>query len=195
MAQFPSLPETAHLTDLLVRFPKNIRPLMTYVNAVMRSEGALSVGERELIAAYVSGLNACTFCYGSHTIYARAFGIPEGLLEQLVENVEAADIEPKMKPLLAYVAKLNRLPSRLVSADSQAVFDAGWSEEALFEANEVAGLFNLMNRMVEGGGVNFDYADNPEQHSIQTPDPAALANSYLGYADRLEKLAAEKSGA
>ena len=192
MPQFPSLPETAHLTDLLVRFPRNVRPLMAYVNAVMRSEGALTVGERELIAAYVSGLNACTFCYGSHTIYARAFGVPEGQLEQLIENVEAADADPKLKPLLAYVAKLNTLPSKLVSADAKAVFDAGWSEEALFEANEVAGLFNLMNRMVEGGGVNFDYADDPGQHTIQPGNPQALANSYLNYADRLEKLAEEK---
>lgn len=192
MPQFPSLPETAHLTDLLVRFPRNVRPLMAYVNAVMRSEGALTVGERELIAAYVSGLNACTFCYGSHTIYALAFGVPEGQLEQLIENVEAADVDPKLKPLLAYVAKLNTLPSKLVSEDAKAVFDAGWSEEALFEANEVAGLFNLMNRMVEGGGVNFDYADDPGQHTIQPGNPQALANSYLNYADRLEKLAGEK---
>ena len=192
MPQFPSLPETAHLTDLLVRFPRNVRPLMAYVNAVMRSEGALTVGERELIAAYVSGLNACTFCYGSHTIYALAFGVPEGQLEQLIENVEAADVDPKLKPLLAYVAKLNTLPSKLVSADDKAVFDAGWSEEALFEANEVAGLFNLMNRMVEGGGVNFDYADDPGQHTIQPGNSEALANSYLNYADRLEKLAGEK---
>ena len=75
MPQFPSLPDIAHLTDLLVRFPKNSQPLMQYVNAVLRSEGHLSIPERELIAAYVSGLNACTFCYGAHEMYVRAFGI------------------------------------------------------------------------------------------------------------------------
>ena len=56
MPQFPSLPDPAHLTDLLVRFPKNVEPLMGYINAVLRSDGHLSVAERELIAAYVSGL-------------------------------------------------------------------------------------------------------------------------------------------
>jgi hypothetical protein len=32
----------------------------------------LSSGERELIAAYVSGLNDCTFCSSSHSAFAAA---------------------------------------------------------------------------------------------------------------------------
>ncbi|NET05043.1 MAG: hypothetical protein F6K09_11890 [Merismopedia sp. SIO2A8] len=36
----------------------------------MRGESALSAGERELITAYVSGLNACNYCYGSHQAIA-----------------------------------------------------------------------------------------------------------------------------
>ena len=44
MPQFPSLPDTAHLSDLLVRFPKNVEPLLVYVNAVLRSDGALTMG-------------------------------------------------------------------------------------------------------------------------------------------------------
>lgn len=61
MPSFPSLPDVAHLGDLLRRFPKNVEPLLVYTNSVLRSEGALSIGERELIAAYVSGLNSCRF--------------------------------------------------------------------------------------------------------------------------------------
>lgn len=186
MPQFPSLPETAHLTDLLSRFPKTVQPLMAYINAVLRSEGTLSMADRELIAAYVSGLNACTFCFGSHLIYARALGIDEGVVEAMIENPASAG--PKWQALLEYLGKLNSLPSRLVPDDAQAVFEAGWSEEALFEAIEVAGLFNMMNRIVEGAGVNFDYAADPDAHTITTGDSAAMQDSYLRYGDRVMAL-------
>lgn len=192
MAQFPSLPNVAHLTDLLVRFPKNIAPLMVYTNAVLRSEGHLSIGERELIASYVSGLNACDFCLGAHEIYAQAFGIPEGLLEQLLDDIETADIAPRLKPIFTYLKKMNTLPMRLAPADAQAVFDAGWEEEALFEAIEVSGLFNMMNRLVEGSGVNFNYSGNREQHTSQSSDKDALANSYLRYGKHLAELVEKK---
>ena len=187
MPQFPSLPETAHLTDLLSRFPKTVQPLMAYTNAVLRTEGALSMADRELIAAYVSGLNACTFCFGSHLIYARALGVEEGVIEAMIADPASAGV--KWAPLLEYLKKLNTLPSKLTPADAQAVLDAGWSEEALFEAIEVAGLFNMMNRIVEGAGVNFDYADAPEAHTVTPGDEAALKDSYLRYGDKVAALA------
>ncbi|MEM8980228.1 MAG: peroxidase [Pseudomonadota bacterium] len=166
---------------------------MTFINAVLRSEGELSIGQRELIAAYVSGLNACTFCLGSHKIYAKAFGIEEATLSSLLEDVDTASIDESMKPIFKYIQKLNTLPSRMVPTDSQAVFDAGWSETALFEAIEVCSVFNMMNRIVEGTGVNFDYNEDPAKHTIQSPSPDALANSYILHADKIEALVAQKS--
>ena len=50
---------------------------MEYHDRLMRDHSPLTVAERELIAAYVSGLNACTYCYGSHVIAAGAFGVDE----------------------------------------------------------------------------------------------------------------------
>jgi len=78
MALFPSLPAEADLGDVFRRFPDSAGPLMVFFETVLRGEGELSVGERELIAAYVSGLNACTFCYSSHKVYSEIFGQPKG---------------------------------------------------------------------------------------------------------------------
>lgn len=185
MSQFPSLPEIAHLKDVFVRFPKNSRLLMQFTNNVLRSEGHLSVAQRELIAAYVSGLNACTFCRGSHEIYARAFGIAEGVVQELLDDLETANVDPKLRPILEYVKKLSVLPPKLTSQDAQKVWDAGWDEDALFEAIEVAGLFNMMNRIIEGSGVNFDYDTDPGRHTISGGTPDAMANSYNDFADSI----------
>lgn len=184
MALFPSLPEPAGLGDLLERHPKGMGPLMAYLDALLRGESDLSVGERELIAAYVSGLNACTFCHSSHLLYAELFGIEPARLEALLEAPESAPFGAKLRPLLAYVEKLNRLPSRLVAADAEAVFAAGWSEAALFDAVQICGAFNLMNRLVEGAGVDFDYADNPDALPNRK-DRRAHVHTYLGFAKRL----------
>lgn len=161
MPLFPSLPETPHLADVFKAFPDHIKPLLHYHDALLRGDSPLSVAERELIAAYVSGLNACNFCFGAHKVMARAFGVEEAVIDALIEDVDAAPIDEKLKPVLKYVAKLKDLPPRLRDADAQAVYDVGWSERALFDAVQVAALFNLMNRIIEGAGVAFDYADNP----------------------------------
>ena len=177
MPLFPSLPETPHLADVYKKFPDCVKPLLIYHDLLLRGESPLSIAERELIAAYVSGLNACSFCFGAHKIYARAFGIDEATIDALINDVDGADVDEKLKPILRYVAKLKDLPTRLTDADAKAVYDAGWSERALFDAIQVAALFNYMNRIIEGTGVTFDYADNP------LSDEEVAARRTSNYAD------------
>lgn len=166
---------------------------MALNTAVLRGGGALSVKERELIAAYVSGLNACTFCYGSHKIYAVAFGVEEEVLDALVTDLDTAPVEARLRPLLAYAQKLNTLPSRLTERDAQAVLEAGWSEQALVELVQVCAMFNFMNRLIEGTGVNFDYAHDPGRHTLQAQDQDALSDSYTRYGQHLAELIAARS--
>ncbi|NOX95152.1 MAG: peroxidase-related enzyme [Alphaproteobacteria bacterium] len=161
MSLFPSLPETPHLADVYKAFPECVKPLLEYHDLLLRGESPLTVAERELIAAFVSGLNACNFCLGAHKNYTRAFGIEEAVVDGLINDIETADADEKLKPIFRYVAKLKDLPTRLTSADAKAVYDAGWSERALFDAIQVAALFNYMNRIIEGTGVDFDFVANP----------------------------------
>lgn len=150
---FPSLPENAHLGDLFAQFPATIAPLLEFHDRLLRGPSDLSRGERELIAAYVSGLNSCAFCLGAHQIYAKAFGIDPALIDALLEDPETAPIEPRLRPLLAYARQLTDEPSRITEGHASAVYDAGWSEGALFDAIQTCALFNFMNRIVEGAGI------------------------------------------
>ncbi len=187
MPFLPNLPETAHLSDLFALFPRGITPLMAYTDAILREDGELTVAQREMIATFVSGLNACTFCYGSHKIYAEVFGIDGDIIDAIIADIDSADIDDKIKPILHYVKKLNTLPSKIVQKDAQAVFDAGWGEAALFEAVQVCGLFNMMNRIIEGAGVNFDYALTPERHSVRQNNTENPEHSYAGFGKTVGK--------
>ena len=47
-------------------------------------------------------------------------------------------------------------PSSVTDSDAADVYAAGWSEKALFHTIAVTGIFNLMNRLVEGTGITAD---------------------------------------
>jgi uncharacterized peroxidase-related enzyme len=153
MSRLPSLPDTPHLIDVFKRFPRGVQPLLTFHDEVLRSASELTVGERELIAAYTSGINACNFCHGSHRMIAEVHGIDPGVFDALMVAPEDAGLEPRWLPLLAYLRKLTQTPSRVTDGDAQAVLDAGWSEDAFYDAILVCAAFNMMNRIVEGCGV------------------------------------------
>lgn len=186
MTAFPSLPSTLQLGDVFQRFPRAVAPLLAYHDRLLRDRSDLTVAERELIAAYVSGINACTYCHGAHVLAAEAFGIAPDLFRALMEDLDTSPVAEKLKPLLAYVGKLTRTPSRMAPSDAAAVYGAGWSEEALFDAISVCALFNMMNRIVEGSGITIDpLAMTPEDRAARrarmaTPgrDPHEAAPSY-----------------
>lgn len=151
-----SLPENASLADLRGRYADLLELLRPYGERLMRGPSPFTPGERELIAAYVSGVNICRFCFGVHSRVAAGFGIDEKLFAGLMDDLEGTAIEERMKPVLRYVRKLTETPARMTSQDALAVYDAGWSDEALVHAIAVCAYFNMMNRLVEGAGIVAD---------------------------------------
>ena len=54
-AKFPSLPNPPDLSDVFLKFPRGARAIAELHDIVLRGESPLSIGEREMIAAHVSG--------------------------------------------------------------------------------------------------------------------------------------------
>jgi uncharacterized peroxidase-related enzyme len=153
MSFFPSLPVDAGVRHIASFNPAAGQALIRLHTAALRNDSPLTVKDKELIAAYVSGLNRCHYCYGVHSQTAQAFGVPEDLLEQLLVDIDTAPIDDALKPVMHYARKLTQEPSRMTEADAQAVFRAGWSEIALHEAVLTICLFNFMNRLLDGHGI------------------------------------------
>lgn len=194
MSKLPSLPENPEMLDVLARYPQGFSALCDYHDAILRGPSELSVAERELIAAYVSGLNQCSFCHGSHRVYAELHGIDAQVFEKLVADPAAAGVDPKMLPLLEYARVLTQSPAMVGDGLAQAVYLAGWSEEALFTAVSVTALFNLMNRLIEGTGITA----NPMTRAASRERAAGnLANPvpYAQFATMVERLHDERYGA
>lgn len=156
MCYLRSLPDGAALLQVFQAYPRTARPLLDYHELVMRGSSPFTVAERELMAAFVSGLNACGYCHGVHTAAAAAFGVPDGLVAAAIADLDSAPVDDRMRPVLRYLATLTTSPSRLTGAEVDAVYAAGWDERALHDAVLVCALFNFMNRVVEGLGISAD---------------------------------------
>ena len=168
-----SLPENPHLADVFKVYPKGVRPLLEFHDAILRGESALTIGERELIAAFVSGLNNCNFCFNAHQKLAVDFGIESSLLESLLDDIDNSNIEDTFKPILRYVKKLTLTPTKLIQEDIDSILAAGHQGDIIYDAVIICGLFNLMNRIVEGMGV-------VQGSSIMSEKPNKVSN-YLDF--------------
>lgn len=182
MPVFPSIDGEPGLDKVFRRFPHTVLPLLEYHDRLLRDPSPLTVAERELIAAYVSGLNACTYCHGAHIVAARAFGVESDMFEGLMADLETSAVDDKLKPILAYVGKLTRTPSLMTDGDAAPVYAAGWDEQALFDAISVCALFNFMNRIVEGSGIKANplAADQAELDARMARMGGATDDPYKG---------------
>ena len=152
MTNLPSLPN-ATLYDVFKAYRDIAVPLQQLSEVLMRKPGPISVVDRELIAAYTSALNGCDFCAGVHTALTEKMGTAKGFVADALNDLDTAGASDKMKPLLAYVRKLTLTPHQITRADADAVYEAGWDEAALVYATMICGEFNLMNRLLEGLGI------------------------------------------
>ena len=177
-----NMPASPVLGDVFKRFPKGIEPLLAYHDVILRGPSPLSAAERELIAAFVSGLNACGFCYGAHTAIAEALGVDEAVFTVLMnDGIDHAPIDEKLKPVLRYVKILTQSPNKIRPSDSQAMRDVGWDDEAIHDAAVVCALFNFMNRLIEGTGITTNADIQAEQKKRQSSGADISDTPYMDY--------------
>jgi AhpD family alkylhydroperoxidase len=111
MRIFPSIPGEPELSSVFRRFPHTLAPLLDYHDRMLRDPSPLTAAERELIAAYVSGLNAC---HGAHRVAAGAFGVDEALFDSLMVDPDTSAVDSRLKPILSYVRKRTLTPAKMI---------------------------------------------------------------------------------
>ncbi|MDT0530785.1 carboxymuconolactone decarboxylase family protein [Micromonospora sp. DSM 115977] len=134
--------------------PETAKPLGELAEALLRApHPTLTAGERELIAAYVSGLNECNFCCASHSAFAAA-QLPSGmrLVDQVRADPAAAEVSEKLRALLDIAGAVQR-SGREVTADLVKVArGAGATDLEIHDTVLIAAAFCMFNRYVDGLG-------------------------------------------
>jgi uncharacterized peroxidase-related enzyme len=143
--------EAPGIVSLFVYRPETAKPLSDLAEVLLRGPNSLSRGERELIGAYVSTLNGCSFCGDSHAAFAAA-QLPEGmaLVDQVRTDPAGAAVSPKLAALLPIAAAVQRGGKNVREEDVAAARKAGATDVEIHDTVLIAAAFCLYNRYVDG---------------------------------------------
>ncbi|TME55999.1 MAG: alkylhydroperoxidase AhpD family core domain-containing protein [Chloroflexi bacterium] len=126
-------------------------PMKLFTHEAMRGPSAWSVGDRELMAAFVSKTNMCEFCIGAHTATAAGAYHDQARVAAVLSNLETAPIEEPLRATLRMLQKLTR-EHTVEAADMRRVLDAGVSRAQIEDALAVCFAFNTTNRLADAFG-------------------------------------------
>jgi uncharacterized peroxidase-related enzyme len=153
MSYLPSSPDLTNIAAMLGKYPRRGILLFKLLEDIKSTSSPLDRSMRELIITYTSGLNQCDFCYNTHKAVSEQLGIDEKVFDQLKTDIDSAQIDERLKPVLRYVKKLTLTPDRITQADAQQIFAAGWDENVFLDVIFLCAVVNCMNRFVSGIGI------------------------------------------
>ena len=128
-------------------------------NELMLAGSGLSKLEREMIAVVVSSINKCFYCLTAHGAAVRQLSGDPKLGEMLVMNWRVADLPYRQRAMLSFVEKMTKASAEIAEYDREALRDAGFSERDIWDIANVAGFFNMTNRVASATDMrpNDDY--------------------------------------
>jgi uncharacterized peroxidase-related enzyme len=122
-----------------------------FTHEAMRGPSAWSVGDRELMAAYVSQANESAFCVGAHSATARQAYQDGPKVAAVLTDLESAPIEAGLRATLRMLGKLTK-EEKLGAEDMRQVLSAGVSRQQVEDALAVCAAFNTTDRLADAFG-------------------------------------------
>jgi len=116
-------------------------------NDLMLADSGLSKLEREMIAVVVSSINKCFYCLVAHGAAVRQLSGDPMLGEMMVMNYRVAPLDTRQRAMLDFAAKMTTASATIEEPDRQALRDAGFSDRDIWDIANVAGFFNMTNRV------------------------------------------------
>ncbi len=126
-------------------------PAKAFTHEAMRGPSAWSVGDRELMAAYVSKVNESAFCIGAHTATATQAYQDGSRVAAVLDDLESAPVEEPLRATLRMLGKLTR-DAKIGAEDMREVLDAGASPQQIKDALAVCAAFNTTDRLADTFG-------------------------------------------
>ena len=143
----------------LARRPAEWRAFFAYHDALMlKEEGSLSKGEREMIVTATSAVNQCLYCVVAHGAILRIYEKQPLLADQVAVNYRKADITPRQRAMLDFAMKVSHNAHAIDDSDFAALQAHGFDDEDAWDIAAITAFFGLSNRMANFAGMQ----PNPE---------------------------------
>jgi len=121
-------------------------PMRELTQEAMRGPSAWSVGDRELMGAFVSQTNNCEVCTTTHAAVAAMAYQDEAKVSAALSDLETAAIEEPLRETLRMLRKLTR-EHTVDAEDMRAVLAAGVARQQIEDALAVCFTFNTVDRL------------------------------------------------
>ncbi len=118
------------------------------VQKYLLDETTLSYDIKEAIALLISQENGCKMCVDVHKSIAKMLGLSDAKIEQILQGVDAMDVDAKEKALLNFCIKAaSKENYKILKEEIDALKEMGWSEKQILEAVAITGYFNYINTL------------------------------------------------
>jgi uncharacterized peroxidase-related enzyme len=141
------------------RRPAEWRAFFAYHDALMlKEEGSLTKGEREMIVTTTSAANQCLYCVVAHGAILRIYEKQPYVADQVAVNYRKADISARQRAMLDFAMKVCERSHEICEADFDALHAHGFDDEDIWDIAAITAFFGLSNRMASFAGMQ----PNPE---------------------------------
>ncbi len=141
------------------RRPAEWRAFFAYHDALMlKEEGSLSKGDREMIVTATSAANNCLYCVVAHGALLRIYEKKPLVADQVAVNYRKADITPRQLAMLDFAMKVCLHSDAICDDDFAPLYAHGFSDEDVWDIAAITAFFGLSNRMASFAGM----MPNPE---------------------------------
>ena len=141
------------------RRPAEWRAFFAYHDALMlKEEGNLTKGDREMIVTATSAANQCLYCVVAHGAILRIYEKKPMVADQVAVNHRKADITPRQRAMLDFAMKVCLRSHEIEEADFSALHAHGLDDEDIWDIAAITAFFGLSNRMASFAGMQ----PNPE---------------------------------
>lgn len=144
--------------------PKALRAHLDLYLALVYGRGPLSRRQRELIAVVVSAVNDCKYCIVHHGEALNQYAKDPAWVDAVAADPSGAEMPADERALADYAISLTTAPGKEREAAVKALRKAGFDDEAILQATEIAAYFNFVNRLVSGLGVEVEPDEDRDYH-------------------------------
>jgi len=132
----------------LARRPAEWRAFFAYHDALMlKEEGSLTKGDREMIVTATSAANNCLYCVVAHGAILRIYEKKPLVADQVAVNYRKADITPRQKVMLDFAMKVCLRSHEIEDSDFAPLHAHGFSDEDIWDIASITAFFGLSNRL------------------------------------------------
>ena len=157
----------------LARRPAEWRAFFAYHDALMlKEEGSLTKGDREMIVTATSAANQCLYCVVAHGAILRIYEKKPLVADQVAVNHLKADITPRQRAMLDFAMKVCLRSHEISEDDFTPLHGHGFSDEDIWDIAAITAFFGLSNRMASFSNM----MPNPEFYLMgRVPKPKPTA--------------------